>query len=177
MAEEPKNTSEVEQETQTEHPDEPWITDEEWVKDLNVRWRKVINRLMEGKLIYEAYAKAYDIEIDTSEGKNLANAAGSRLLRNVKFKTLWHKVIEERGFNDEAVDWALADLITNPDVDPSTRRAAIKDYNELRGRVIKKTDITTGGQGFFTKSKLEINVVEDPKTEDQSDSEDSSTAT
>lgn len=140
-----EDTQEEEQ-SLSEFPKETWLTEEDAVDELNIRWRKVIDELMNGAKILEAYAKAYDIETETPKGYNIACANGSRLLRNAKFRELWHKVIEEHGFNDETVDWALADLITNPGVEPTVRRAAIVHYNELRGRIIKKVDATSGGK-------------------------------
>lgn len=139
-------TPQVVEQEESEHPEQPWVTDEDWVDDINVRWRKVIDELMKGSMIYDAYAKVYDIETSTPSGKNVAQAAGSRLLANVRFKKLWRKVIEERGFNEETADSVMLDLITNPKYDPKVRRAALHDYNELTGRIIKKTDLTSGGK-------------------------------
>lgn len=137
---------EQEQEPASEFPKETWLTDENWVDDINVRWRKVIDDLMNGSTILQAYAHAYDIETSLPKDYNVAAACGSRLLKNAKFRELWHKVIEERGFSNEVADWQLVDLMTNPKYEATVRRAAIHDYNELTGRIIKKVDTTSGGK-------------------------------
>jgi hypothetical protein len=123
-----------------------WLTDEQWVDDMNMQWRKVIDELMNGAKIYEAYAKAYSIDIEKPSQYNVAKSCGSRLLTNVNFRRLWDKVLQEHGFNDQVADVQLLDLMTNPGIDPKVRRAAIKDYNELRGRVVTKFDHTTKGE-------------------------------
>lgn len=129
-----------------EMPEEPWVTDEDLANSLNTHWRKVIDGLMNYLKPFEAYAKAYEIDIDKPASRNVAYANASRLLKNVKFRSLWKKVIEENGFSDEQADWQLTDLMTNPGYDPKVRRAAVHDYNELTGRIIKKTDLTSGGK-------------------------------
>jgi hypothetical protein len=114
---------------------------------LNVRWRKVIEERMNGKTMTEAYALAYDIDITkTKLAYNVATSNASRLLRNAKFQRLWDRMNAERGFSDQMADWQLADLMTNPGVEPAVRRAAINDYNKLRGRVVEKVDHTSKGK-------------------------------
>ena len=149
-------------EPDNEFPDETWVTDENWVDDLNVRWRKVIDELMNGSKIYESYAKAYDIETSTPKGYNLANACGSRLLRNGNFRKLWKKVIEERGFNDETADMRLVELMRNPD--PSIQMKAVKHYNELSGRVIKKLDHTSDGKRIEVPAVISTIMPRDETT-------------
>src|SRR5436853_113346 len=70
-----------------------WLTDEDAVEKLNIRWRKVIEYLMDGDRIYEAYAKAYELETDKPSQLNVARANGSRLLTNANFRRLWGKVL------------------------------------------------------------------------------------
>ena len=88
-----------------------WLTDEDAVERLNIRWRKVVENLMNGDLIYEAYAKAYDINVEVPSQYNVAKANGSRLLTNANFQRLWDKVLAEHGFNNQAMDAELLDLI------------------------------------------------------------------
>lgn len=150
----------------SEFPDTQWQTDEEWVDEINVRWRKVIDSLMTGERIYEAYGKAYEIEMGTPRGYNQACAAGSRLLRNDNFRKLWKKVIEERGFNNEAADWRLLDLMAN--ADPAIQMKAVKHYNELTGRIIKKLDHTSDGKPI--QSPAIISPIE-PRNDPQAQTE------
>lgn len=129
-----------------ELPEEPWVTDAEAAEMRNYKWREVIDDLMNGAKITDAYAKAYDIEVKIPSKYNVAASNGSRLLRNAKFKELWRKVLEERGFSDEMADWQLTDLMTNKKYEPGDRFRAIKHFNELRGRVIKNIDLKSGGK-------------------------------
>lgn len=130
----------------SEFPAQEWHTqsEAEWVDEINVHWRTVIENLMQGDRIYEAYGKAYEIEMKTERGYNTAKANGSRLLTNANFRRLWDKVIAEHGFNDQAADWRLMELMTNPD--PAISVKAVKHYNELRGRIIKNVDVKSGGK-------------------------------
>jgi hypothetical protein len=52
----------------------------------------------------------------------------------------------------------------------------LKNRQKGKWRDRQEIDHTSDGQGFFGKAKLEIEVVEDPKTEDQPDPEDSAPA-
>lgn len=153
MAEEkPVDQPQIDQEN--ENPKEPWVTDPELAENRNYKWREVIDSLLNGDYITDAYAKAYDIDVSIPSKYNIAASNGSRLLRNAKFKQLWRKVIEEKGFNDETVDWKLTDLMTNPAVEPAVQLNALKHYNELSGRVIKKIDHTSKGKAITAPAVL-----------------------
>lgn len=153
-----KDTQSEEQETKTPNPDldaqleenelpeEPWVTDPDAAEVRNYRWREVIDELMNGAKITDAYAKAYDIDVNVPSKYNAAAANGSRLIANDKFKALWRKVIQEHGFSNEMADWQLTDLMTNPKYEAKDRFKAIKHFNELSGRIITKTDLTSGGK-------------------------------
>jgi hypothetical protein len=129
-----------------ELPEETWLTDTELPTSYNWAWREVIKGLMDRKPAYQAYAEAYDIDIKEESGRRIAEANSSRLLRNDKFRTLWRKVLTEAGFYNETVDNELVKLMTDPTVHPSIRRAALRDFNELHGRIINKIDHTTKGK-------------------------------
>lgn len=155
-----------------ENPAETWLTDEEWVDDLNLTWRRVIELLMDRKPMYEAYADAYAIDITTPRGKNVAMACGSRLLRNANFRKLWDRVLQEVGFNDHMVDTILAQTITGKDVPYKDRNKAITIYNDLKGRVVKKTSLTDpDGNSIFGDNGLTITVVKAQPIDDKSDPE------
>lgn len=157
MASKDNNTLEKElADDYSEFPQETWVTDESWVDDINVRWRKVIDDLLKGSKIVDAYARAYDIDTSLPKDYNVAASAGSRLLRNVNFQNLWDKVNRERGFNDQAADSRLLDLMVNPGIEPKDRFKAIKHYNELRGRIITKTDLTSDGKPIVTPAIMPV---------------------
>src|SRR5690242_6912951 len=63
-----------EQEDESELPEEIWVTDPELPASYNWAWREVINGLMNRMKAYEAYAKAYDIDISTESGRRQAEA-------------------------------------------------------------------------------------------------------
>lgn len=136
----------IESEKFNENPDQVWLSDENAVDDLNVAWREVIEGLMSGLPMYKAYAKAYDFDTEDIRQRKVAESNGSRLLRNAKFRKVFRRVIEERGFNDEIVDWRLADIINNPATADKDRIKAIKHYNEMTGRAVRRTDITSNGE-------------------------------
>lgn len=145
---EKQDTQPEEQEQLNELPVQPWVTDDSAAEVRNYRWREVVHELMNGATITDAYAKAYDIDVNVPSKYNVAASNGSRLLKNAEFKKLWRKVIEERGFNAETADWHLTDLMTNPKYEPKDRFKAIKHFNELSGRIIQKTDLTSGGKAI-----------------------------
>lgn len=132
----------------SELPEETWVTDPDAPTSYNWAWRAVIQGLMDRKPAYVAYAEAYDIDISNKSGELQARANSSRLIANDNFKRLWRKVLTEVGFNNETVDSELIKLMTDPTVHPSIRRAAIRDFNELHGRIITKVDHTTKGKEF-----------------------------
>lgn len=118
----------------------------------NWQWRKFALGLMNGLNNYKAYAEAYSMpNVDRDDrAYQVAAAAASRLLKNVKFREYWRELIVEQGFNHDVVDTEALKLITNEDTPPQVRRAAIRDYNELTGRIVKKQALTDGdGKSLF----------------------------
>lgn len=80
-----------------------------------------------------SYAEAYWIDISTQPWYATAQAAASRLLSNVIIKQ--HiKAIMDYHISEEIVDHELANLIMQ-DEDKWVKRAAIRDWNELRKRL------------------------------------------
>jgi len=125
---------------------ETWLTDVDAPENYNWGWRAVIDDLLVGESGYVAYANAYDIDIKDEKGRRVAEASYSRLLRNVKFTRLWKLVLEERGFNEHKIDSVMLEMIADPMTPHQTRRALIRDFNELNGRIINRTDLTTLGE-------------------------------
>lgn len=56
-----------------------------------------------------------------------------------------NEILEAGGFNDENVDKQHSFLL-NQFADLKSKLGAIKEYNQLKGRIINKTDITSGGK-------------------------------
>lgn len=130
--------------------------------EINWQWRMFALNLMNGLNGYQAYAKAYGIEnVETDErAYKVAAASAARLLKNVSFKTFWRELLDEQGFNHDMVDSQLLMLITDPLTPHTVRRAAIRDYNELQGRIIKKQSLTDDdGKSLFDVDSFTVKVV------------------
>lgn len=113
-----------------------------------------------------AYAYAYNYDFNNAsrepekdeEGKeipkssdydrlmNVCAVCGYRLLRNEKIDTRITKLLNEE-MNDEVVDAELAKVIKQ-DGRLDAKVQAVKEYNALKGRIIKKNDVTSGGKSI-----------------------------
>ena len=130
---------------------------------INWQWRKFALGIMNGLNNYQAYAQAYDYRnVETDEREyQLCAVYSSRLLKNDKFRAYWRDLLEEQGFNNDMVDSQMLMLITDPLSPHTVRRAAIRDYNELQGRIIKKASLTDDeGNSLFDAAKFTIEVVQ-----------------
>lgn len=141
--------------------------EEKLLRETNWQWRKFALGLMNGLANYKAYAEAYNMpNVDRDErAYQVAAANASRLLKNAKFREMWRALIIEQGFNHDVVDTEALKLITDADTPPQVRRAAIRDYNELMGRIVKRTTLTdTEGKSLFDDgSGFELKVVRPAK--------------
>lgn len=135
---------------------------QEAVAAINWQWRKFALAIMNGRQMYQAYNDAYeigDVEKD-QQAYQVAAASATRLLKNVKFRKYWRELLEEQGFNDDVVDSQMLTLITDPATPHMVRRAAIRDYNELKGRIIKKIAPTDDkGNSLFDEAEFTMKVV------------------
>lgn len=132
------------------------------IGEINWQWRKFALGIMNGLNNYKAYAEAYDIKnVDTDErAYRVAAASAARLLKNVNFKTFWRELLTEQGFNDDVVDSQMLMLITDPLTPHTVKRAAIRDYNELQGRIVKKATLTDDeGKSLFDVDSFTVKVV------------------
>lgn len=85
---------------------------------------------------------------------------GSRLLRNDKIQAVTRKMFVEMLDND-VIDAELTKIIIRGQKD-SDRINAIKEYNALKTRIIKKLDLTTNGKdigGLEAKSDDELDAI------------------
>jgi len=81
-----------------------------------------------------------------------AMASSSRLLTNVKILVRINELFEARGLNDVFVDKQLELLLTQ-NADGKTKLGAIKEYNQLKSRIVKKVDLTSNGKSINDGSK------------------------
>lgn len=135
---------------------------------VNWQWRAFALGIMNGKENYRAYADAYDMnDVDRDErAYRVAATLSSRLLKNVNFRAYWRELLEEQGFNDDMADTQMVRLITDLETPPAVRRATIRDYNELKGRIVKKNAFTDDkGISLFDPetTAFEIRVVRPEK--------------
>lgn len=93
----------------------------------------------------QAYVEAYNIDQSKPNWYKTAKAAASRLLTNVNLLYYMDQLLESDGLNDAFVDKQIRFLITQC-ADFGAKMAAIKEYNNLRSRITKKMDVTTGGE-------------------------------
>ena len=93
----------------------------------------------------QAYCEAYKLDRRDLKDYNTAKSAAARLLTNDNILSYIDLLIEEMGLNDQNVDKELAFLIKQK-ADLNTKLGAISEYNKLKGRILKKLDVTSGGK-------------------------------
>lgn len=102
-----------------------------------------------GKKFYIAnatvsYAKAYEKDLSDKDQYNSCSVEGFNLLRNNKIKPFMREHLESSGYNDEAIDARLIQIVfKGKDVDSVS---AMREYNKLKQRITDKVDITSKGE-------------------------------
>jgi phage terminase small subunit len=91
----------------------------------------------------QSYIEAYDVNMSRPGAYKSAMASASRLLSNVKILQRIDELMEIT-LNDAHVDKQLGFWITQK-ASPQASVAAIKEYNALKQRVVKKIDATLHG--------------------------------
>jgi hypothetical protein len=120
----------------------------------NWKWHHFMLGIMNGENRYLAYCKAFGIDPDDKSKYATACVSASQLLRKPKFQTFWTEYLEANGFNDAEVDQKLLELMDAEE--KNVALGAIKHYNELRGRVIKRLDHTNKGEKFETPQVIDM---------------------
>lgn len=108
----------------------------------------------------QAYIEAYNPDREGNWYKS-AQASASRLLSNVKIIERINTILEQTGFNEAFVDKQLSFLIAQHD-DKSVKLGAIKEFNALKARIIKKLDLTTNGKdigGLESKTDEQLDAI------------------
>lgn len=93
----------------------------------------------------QAYIEAYNIDIAKPGGYSTARANAHRLLTNADILSRINELLETGVLNDENVDKQLG-LIMMQNADFNSKLGAIREYNQLKSRITKKIDHTSGGQ-------------------------------
>lgn len=88
------------------------------------------------------YAEAYGLDLSEPGSYNGARANASRLLTNDSILNYIRSMYEEADLSDTVVDNELA-FVIKQSADFGSKVAAIKEYNQLKGRIIKKIEQKT----------------------------------
>jgi hypothetical protein len=89
----------------------------------------------------QTYIEVYDPDQHKPNWYAQACVSANQILSNIKVTDRINELMIECGLNDVAVDQQLAFLITQHE-NKIVKLGAIKEYNTLRGRIIKKQEIT-----------------------------------
>lgn len=93
----------------------------------------------------QTYLEVYEPDKSKPNWYKSAQASASRLLSNVMVAKRINELLEAGGLNDQYVDKQLEFLITQH-ADFKSKLGAIREYNALKTRVIKRLDHTTDGE-------------------------------
>ena len=102
------------------------------------REKPILEKNDKGKAIKwgdSEYTLAYDV----------CSASASRSLRTVRINDRITALFNEI-LTDENVDGVLSEIITDRRSKNADRVSAIREYNRVKGRIIEKKDITSGGK-------------------------------
>ena len=89
----------------------------------------------------QSYAEAYQIDLTKKGAYKSALNCASRLLQDVGICWRINELLDLSGLSDEFVDKQMAFLITQ-NADLTNKLNAMKMYNDLRGRIVKKLEMT-----------------------------------
>lgn len=92
-----------------------------------------------------AYAEAYNIDLERPGKYATARSNAYRLLINADILARIKELLELGPLNDEVVDRELAFVISQ-NAELPAKVSAIKEYNALKGRILKKIDLTSDGK-------------------------------
>jgi hypothetical protein len=104
----------------------------------------------------KSYMEAYQVE-PTPKGYESAKHGAYRLLQELHICTRINNLLELSGLNDNFVDKQMEFLITQ-NADFSAKVQAMKMYNDIKGRVVKKLAGFDGGT-IKTESTLNIKLL------------------
>jgi phage terminase small subunit len=101
-----------------------------------------------------SYIEAYGCEDE--KGYANAKSGATRLLSNAHICSRINDLLDLSGLSDEFVDKQMAFLITQ-NSDLTNKLNAMKMYNDLRGRIVKKLEMT-GKDGGAIKTESILNI-------------------
>lgn len=108
--------------------------------------------------------------------ESVASSIASENLRIPEIQLRIDEILDERGFEDKTVKREHFKLIV--DADDKTKRLAIRDYYELKGKLVKKLDLTTKGLAINSFREMTTEELEKiANGEDTATQEDDSEST
>lgn len=110
----------------------------------------------------QAYAKAYNIDLTQKGKQGIAKSNASRLLTYDYISEYINKLLDLGGLNDNRVDKELLFLIEQ-NANFNIKLGAIKEYNSLRKRIIKREEIKLKSEYNLTDF---LNEIKDKSTEE-----------
>lgn len=93
----------------------------------------------------QAYIEAFDIDTSKKGAYAAARASASGLLTKANILARINELLELGPLNNEFVDRQIGFLIEQ-NADYSAKMAAIKEYNALKKRIVKKIEATVDGE-------------------------------
>jgi len=93
----------------------------------------------------QAYVEAYDIDLTKKGQYSAAGAGACRLLKNANILAYINEIMTQTGFNDAHADKQLSFLMTQ-NAEMGVKLGAIKEYNALKTRVVKKLEANITGE-------------------------------
>lgn len=92
----------------------------------------------------QSYIEAYNVNTSRPGAYSSASSRASQMLTNINILERIDQLLEQVALNDQHVDKQLAFWIRQK-ASPQAAIAAIREYNALKQRVIKKIDATLSG--------------------------------
>jgi hypothetical protein len=109
----------------------------------------------------ESYGEAYNLDLSIARHYATARSNAHRLLTNANILARINNLLELGPLNDQSVDRELAFVITQK-AELGPKVAAIKEYNAIKGRIIKKLEHT--GKDGAPISFLDMSSHDDSST-------------
>lgn len=112
----------------------------------------------------QSYSEAYNIKLVNKKAVGVCKSGAWRMLTNVDILKRIDEIIDSNGLNDSFVDKQLFKLV-NQDADFKAKIQAIKEYNSLKQRIVKRLEISDDTE---TKDELKeiISMLKNDKVPD-----------
>jgi hypothetical protein len=101
----------------------------------------------------QSYVEAYNVDLTKPNAYITARSGAKENLTKPHLLKYINMLLDEMGLSQTHVDKQLLFLITQ-NADFSAKLGAIREYNNLKGRIIKRMDHTTGGESFNVEVKF-----------------------